>query len=209
MKLKKEDTSPVLPRGLRDGDEEHRSFVLSRRKESRRVTVLVGLFSIVVLLALFDVPHLVFGCSRNRESARRAHCANNLRQIAVGCAMYAQENDGHLPSRLEQLYPEYVDQPKIFSCPSSPSNYQDFEKGTVTKKSSSYVLVPEFKETMPGSTILAYDKSAENHSGAGRNVAFVDAHVEWMRESAFQAALKKHRAELAKLKSKAERAEEK
>lgn len=158
-----------------------------------------GWVVLFVVLAGFVVFLLMPGHRGSRESERRAYCSNNLRQIALACLLYAQENDNCYPSQLQQLYPEFIDQSKVFSCLSSPSEWRDFDEGTVTANSSSYALVPGLKETMPGSTILLYEKSAEHHDGDGGNVAFIDAHVEWMREDRFQAALAKHRARVAKI----------
>ncbi len=134
----------------------------------------LGLAAFGLLLGL-----MLPAVSRVRESARRASCKSNLRQIGLGIHMWADDNDEKFPPDLKSLYPDYVDNPRVFSCPSSRSTYRDFESGNVTASSSSYAYLPGREAVFPGSFVLAYDKSADNHSGDGFNVLYCDAHVEW------------------------------
>ena len=53
--------------------------------------------------------------SRVPESARRATCKSNLRQIGLAILMYAEDSDGRFPPNFAALYPTYVDNPKVFS----------------------------------------------------------------------------------------------
>ncbi len=165
------------------------------------VRFLAAAYTVGLLVVVVGVLTGMIGKVTDHGPGDSAGCRNNLRQIALACEIYAQDNDECFPERLEQLYPEYIDNTKVYSCRSAPSSHEDFEGGKVTKESSSYLLVPGLLTTTREDTILLYEKSANNHQGDGRNVAFVDAHVEWMREAKFQAALKKQWAELAKLKA--------
>ncbi len=124
--------------------------------------------------------------SRVRESARRATCKSNLRQIGLGGHMWADDNNEKFPPDFRSLMPNYIDNPKVFSCPSSPSSYQDFVAGTVTEASSSYAYLPGREAYLPGDFVLAYDKNVDNHGGAGFNVLFCDAHVEWRRATSLE-----------------------
>jgi prepilin-type processing-associated H-X9-DG protein len=136
----------------------------------------LGLMVFGVLLGL-----MLPAVQRVRESARRASCKSNLRQIGLAAHMWADDNDEKFPPDLKSLYPDYVDNAKIYSCPSSRSTYRDFESGNVTARSSSYAYLPGRAVVFPGTFVLAYDKSADNHNGGGFNVLYCDAHVEWWR----------------------------
>lgn len=68
--------------------------------------------------------------SRARESARRASCQSNLRQLGMGLAQYLQDYDDRYPDNVlsapshpygwgEGLQP-YVKSVQIFQCPSDP-----------------------------------------------------------------------------------------
>src|SRR5262245_9027117 len=56
---------------------------------------LLVVIAIMAILAALLLPAL----SRAKESARRAHCVSNLRQIVVAGSMYAQENSDRFPAQ--------------------------------------------------------------------------------------------------------------
>ena len=115
---------------------------------------------------------------RARSSARRTACMNNLRQIGLGCTIYAQDKDGRFPPGLKTLVPDYVADARIFHCHASE------------KPGTSYVYLSGLTQASSAEAIVAFDK-VENHGYKGRNVLFVDCHVEWMNEMKFRSALGK------------------
>jgi len=92
---------------------------------------LLVVIAIIGILAAILLPAL----ARAREAARRASCANNLKQMGIVFNMYANEWDGRLPQlkvwncegALDPgaivfdgvaVYPEYLTDPNILICPS-------------------------------------------------------------------------------------------
>src|SRR5690606_533961 len=67
--------------------------------------------------------------AKARENARRSSCASNLKQLALGILMYAQDNDSRLPAYLRngnatwgKFYvptAPYVKNNQLYYCPTA------------------------------------------------------------------------------------------
>jgi len=100
-----------------------------RRRGFTLIELLV-VIAIIAILAAILFP--VF--ARAREKARQASCTSNLKQIALGGLMYAQDYDEKIPSHgcgwgtrtngdlcyAFRIYP-YIKNAQLFTCPSDPT----------------------------------------------------------------------------------------
>jgi prepilin-type N-terminal cleavage/methylation domain-containing protein/prepilin-type processing-associated H-X9-DG protein len=108
------------------------------------------LVELLVCIAIIGIlaSMLMPGLARALEAAKRAVCANNLRQFGMSLMMYADENDGVFPSiqevdtpqcltgpvpplmvRGRAMYPEYLTDARLLVCPSSMTAKEEFNSG--------------------------------------------------------------------------------
>jgi type II secretory pathway pseudopilin PulG len=152
--------------------------------------------AIIGILAAMLLPAL----NQARETARRAACMNNEKQILIAIAMYADDNGGRCPMDSAkptlvgslQLLSNVVPTAKILFCPSD-SRFgarpeEDFRKLTRLNISYSYVPNLRWQDTPDSPVVLdriystgkgsAWENTG-NHRSLGGDVGFIDGHVAW------------------------------
>ncbi|MCK4400959.1 DUF1559 domain-containing protein [bacterium] len=135
--------------------------------------ILLGVLFIGGMFAGMMIPAL----SRAREMARRTKCISNLKQIGLGLHMYAQDNEEKFPNTLSALYPKYISTLDIFKCPAQKEKIKT--KADIDTKAG-YKYISGLSEDSPSSAVVAHTK--KGYFKRGRNVLYVDGHVEWKKK---------------------------
>ena len=147
--------------------------LLTPRKQGKRLLLQIDSTAADSIINEFLAPSLM----QARTQARRITCATNLKGIGMALMLYSNDYDDQFPPELETLISKAEMSAKGLICPASK-----FEKPYVYRGASISVKDPPWM-------ITVYDKTG-NHSD-GRNVLFLDGHVEWVEEERFQELIKR------------------
>ena len=155
---------------------------------------------IISIIALLLVPTIV----KSREQAKRIVCVNNLRQIYLGMALFADDHDGQFPGdfimpnmtqtlqAINLIYPRYVDDPYTFWCPSKGAPYPNYfgPESLGPHWATNYIFYANLMVDSGTMVVLGLDDIERstntweeycNHKTAGGNELFCDGHVKWRK----------------------------
>lgn len=154
---------------------------------------LLVVIAIIAILAALLLPAL----ARAREEARRKACVSNLDQIVTACITYQEPNGDHFPSHwdgldhddadtdpdqdtpmpsLALLYPTYLDNVKIYRCPSTndqPAIQTQYEEGC--RHLSFGLFIPRAETNVPANEYDPAEYAGLEIPGRYKSSYFYDA----------------------------------
>lgn len=166
---------------------------------SRRAATLIELLVVMSMIGLL-ISILIPSLKQSMDLAADTVCKHNLREIGHCLELYRTENDGWLPTavrpKLEieavgerdpwflKLYPTYLPDPMILTCPEDPFRYRMARAGArmndpfvseyasyginrfIVSSGEGFVAeVDRFQPTKPHDTILVADLGPDNAVG--------------------------------------------
>jgi prepilin-type processing-associated H-X9-DG protein len=150
-----------------------------RKRMPRAVSRLIVWVVVLGVLAGMLIPAQM----RARESARRAACLSNLKQLGLGLKQYAEDFDDVYPWRvgasnpahawrdLGLLFPEYLPEAKAFSCPSAPGRRLRLKRD----RNGAWPLEPVTADGRQGVTSYSYGVDARGGALHGKTYS----HLPW------------------------------
>jgi type II secretory pathway pseudopilin PulG len=88
-------------------------FYKADRNSFTLIEMLVVIFIILVLAGL-----ILPAVQKAREKGRQTKCMNNLREFSIAINLYRHDNEDQTPPWLSCLYPRYIDNVRVYICPS-------------------------------------------------------------------------------------------
>lgn len=147
--------------------------ILTPGKHGKRLLLQVDSTAADSIINDFVAPSLLKAHAR----AMRYSCRTNLKGIGMALLIYSNDYNDQFPPDLETLISKAEMPAKGLVCPAT--NLKDsyiYRGATLTTSDTPWM-------------ITVYEKLS-NH-GDGRNVLFLDGHVEWVREEHFQELIKR------------------
>jgi len=147
---------------------------LTPRRQGKRLLLQVDSTAADSIINDFVAPSLL----KARAKAARYSCGSNLKCIGMALLMYSNDNKDKFPPDLEILLTKtYLNTNKMLICPATQLRDSYIYRGASITTSDIPMM------------IMVYEKLS-NHEG-GRNVLFLDCHVEWVTEERFQELIKR------------------
>jgi prepilin-type processing-associated H-X9-DG protein len=123
--------------------------------------------------------------NKARDSANHVKSTSNLRQIGLGCIMYANEHNGAFPPDLGSLVKTqdlavdtFVSPQGQGQVPADLRGQKAEDQAAWVNQNADYVYLGAGKNlTIGADTAIAYEKSGTGKDGT-TNVVFADGHVE-------------------------------
>ena len=147
--------------------------LLTPRKQGKRLLLQVDSTAADSIINNFVAPSLL----QVHAKATRYACGTNMSGIGKALLIYANDYNDQLPPDLETLISKAEMPAKGLVCPATMLKDSYIYRGaTITTSDTPWM-------------ITVYEKLS-NHGG-GRNVLFLDSHVEWVSEERFQELIKR------------------
>jgi len=128
------------------------------------------------------------------EHAMWPYCAHGMNDIVIGGIMYANSHGGQFPDDLVSLFDTQEIGSGEWYCIAANHGVgvsPDFQgaRADIQSGNISYIWLGKGVTVSSLNDVVVLYEKPENHSGRGMNVAFADAHIEWLGPGDMKALL--------------------
>jgi prepilin-type processing-associated H-X9-DG protein len=120
--------------------------------------------------------------------AQRATCQNNLKQLGLVIRMFENEHHGYSPPGWHTVYPEYLTDVSVLTSPKDPPGTDSYQYLLPATHMEEYARQFQDDPENPAARAMTMsripimlNRTDWTVPVPGRNVLFMDGHVEWMR----------------------------
>lgn len=156
------------------------------RKKRRRI-----LNWLLVAVILFVAAGMIFPMlSRSRQSTRDHYgvCRMHMRDLILAELTYADDHDGKFSERLSDLYPEYINHPDVFRCPSAGG--PEIKRKEDIDSLTNYVLRKGLTTASLPDEVLIYEHPS-NHGKHEEHAVSVNGDLRWLSEAEIRGIIEK------------------
>jgi len=150
--------------------------ITSRGRHGGTLLAAVGLISAVLVAAMAGYGRFAVPARVPQEPAAQ-QCQRNLRRIGAALRAFAKDHAGRYPDTLAELYPLYVSDESVLTCPAAT------QRGMGRH---AYAFPGSGRRNPAPSDIVVHDRTIYNHNGRGGFVLRANGRVQWLNARAFE-----------------------
>ncbi|MGE3309103.1 MAG: type II secretion system protein, partial [Limisphaerales bacterium] len=168
------ETSPTRTGPDHDHGPDFHPRLQARRPRRAAAAAAFTLIELLVVIAIIAIlaSMLLPALAKSKERAKRIVCINNVKQMGLGCLMYADDDPrgrftpltNYVDDDINFLYPRYIPAVRTYVCPSTRNNVRT--NVAVNRRTSEVLGLVDLQDVAPNKWTNGYSNEIYGHMGA-------------------------------------------